>query len=116
MGGDWSGDGGKEGGRRYNYGRKLQERSRGRARKKRATTDSERERESPAHSGKTIQLVNEGSHSTEGEREEKEEKERERNFLHLVELSQTASEHSAASDSPAASPSFISTSSSFLLS
>ena len=41
------------------------ERSRGRERKTRAR----RERESPAHSGKTIQLVSEGAFTTERERE-----------------------------------------------
>lgn len=45
--------------------RERGERSRGRERKTRAR----RERESPAHSGKTIQLVSEGAFTTERERE-----------------------------------------------
>ena len=49
--------------------------------------ESEEERGSPAHSAKTIQLVNEGAHSTltEGEREGAAEvkRGRERNSLHM---------------------------------
>lgn len=68
-------EGWREEGGRYNYGRRLPgrergERSRGRERKKRAR----RERASPAHSGKTIQLVSEGAHSTQREREREEKR------------------------------------------
>lgn len=47
--------------------------------------ESEEERGSPAHSAKTIQLVNEGAHSTLTEREGAAEvkRGRERNSLHL---------------------------------
>lgn len=59
----------REEGGRYNYGRRLPVRERG-------------ERESPAHSGKTIQLVSEGRHSTQRERERKRgKKKREREEL-----------------------------------
>lgn len=51
----------REEGGRYNYGRRLPVRERG-------------ERESPAHSGKTIQLVSEGRHSTQREREREEKR------------------------------------------
>lgn len=40
-------------------------------------------RESPAHSGKTIQLVNEGTHSTNRERGKEVKREKERNSLGL---------------------------------
>ncbi len=78
MGGDWSGgererDGGRREGGIIMVGgcqdeREEREAEGGKERRERG------ERESPAHSGKTIQLVSEGSHSTQREREREEKR------------------------------------------
>lgn len=61
-------EGWREEGGRYNYGWRLPGRERGEKRRE-GKKDEREERESPAHSGKTIQLVSEGAHSTERKRE-----------------------------------------------